>query len=752
MLTDAQKRDPAYWLSAAVHGNWYGKYNSGGSRETAPGTIGDLSVGYVDLADRAAKAHDILVYMGVPGAQKIVSKWIEGIVGNGYSFANKDEERYVNGFLNAAGEGGLGAGILDSGLVANHWKSLPPADVAQLVNTLRDTLGANSAQFQQVVRLTQSQDPNDKLCPAGFGTNGFIRANSLMPYMIRFENDTNATAPAQQVSVVDPLSTNLDWTSFELTEVGFGDHIISVPAHSQYFETTVPMSYNGVDFEVDVYAGIDFKTGEVYADFYSIDPLTGVPPGVMVGFLPPEDGTGRGNGHISFTVRGKTNLVTGTLIRNVAYITFDYQEIISTDQINPHDASAGFDLTKGINTIDASAPVSSVAALPYVSTNTSFTVNWSGTDAGSGIVSYDLYVSTNGAAWKVLLTGTTNTSLSLTGAIGNSYGFYSIAHDGVGLVETAPTSADATIIIAPHLAPEFVPLDPTNQNQFVAVGQHISFTNTATSPDMPITYSLGYGAPSGASISTNGVFSWTPSCEQASTTNVITIWATDSYGIPLSNAVSFVVAVSECLQLNVGSTVLQVGQTSSVPVSIISTLNLTNLSFSITYPTNRFTNWVVTPALSAIGTTTVQRVDGVKTWLNLPAKSGHSFNGPTVVATLSFQALPASSAFVPLTPAEVVGVKTDGSVVGNSSGVPGRAVVIGPEPLLEAGIQSNATRMITVYGNPGSRIQMAYVTNVLSTNWMPASQMTLTNLYHLQPVYEPLPEIYYRAWEMGEGQ
>ncbi|MCX6925469.1 MAG: hypothetical protein NT154_20015, partial [Verrucomicrobia bacterium] len=287
MLTDAQKRDPAYWLSAAVHGNWYGKYNSGGNRETAPGTIGDLSVGYVDLADRAAKAHDILVYMGVPGAQKIVSKWMEGIVGNGYSFANKDEERYVNGFLNAAGEGGQGAGILDSGLVPSHWKSLPAAEVANLLNALRDTLGSDSSQFQQVVRITQSQDPNDKLCPAGYGTSGFIRANSLMPYMIRFENGTNATAPAQQVSVVDPLSTNLDWTSFELTEIGFGDHIISVPAHSQYFETTVPMSYNGVDFEVDVYAGIDLTTGKVYSDFYSIDPLTSLPPDVMTGFLPP---------------------------------------------------------------------------------------------------------------------------------------------------------------------------------------------------------------------------------------------------------------------------------------------------------------------------------------------------------------------------------------------------------------------------------------------------------------------------------
>ncbi|MCX6925470.1 MAG: hypothetical protein NT154_20020 [Verrucomicrobia bacterium] len=426
----------------------------------------------------------------------------------------------------------------------------------------------------------------------------------------------------------------------------------------------------------------------------------------------------------------------------MAYITFDNQEIISTDQINPHDAAAGFDLTKGINTIDASAPTSSVAALPYVSTNTSFSVNWSGADAGSGVVSYDLYVSTNGGAWRALLTGTTNASLSFQGAMGNSYSFYSIAHDGVGKIEVAPASADATIIVAPHFAPEFEPLAPTNQSQFVAVAQHIDFTNRANSPDMPITYSLDPRAPVGASISTNGVFTWTPSCGQGSTTNVVTIWATDNYRIPLSNSISFLVAVSECLQLNVGSTVLQVGQTSSVPVSIISTLNLTNLSFSIVYPTNRFTNWVVTPALSAIGATTVQRIDGGRTWFNLPAKSGQTFNGPTVVATLSFQALPASSAFVPLTPADVVGRKTDGSAVGNSSGVSGRAVVIGPEPLLEAWMGANSSRMITVYGNPGPSIQMAYVTNITSTNWQTAWRVPMTNLYQYYPVNQAAPRIF----------
>jgi len=40
---------------------------------------------------------------------------------------------------------------------------------------------------------------------------------NLFAYEIVFENETNATAPAQAVQISDTLSTNLDWQTFELT-------------------------------------------------------------------------------------------------------------------------------------------------------------------------------------------------------------------------------------------------------------------------------------------------------------------------------------------------------------------------------------------------------------------------------------------------------------------------------------------------------------------------------------------------------
>jgi hypothetical protein len=61
-------------------------------------------------------------------------------------------------------------------------------------------------------------------------------------------------------------------------------------------------------------------------------------------------------------------------------VVFDYNAPIDTPEVH--------------NTLDSQAPSSSVMALPATTTNTVFTVSWSGEDesGGSGIASYDLYV------------------------------------------------------------------------------------------------------------------------------------------------------------------------------------------------------------------------------------------------------------------------------------------------------------------------------------------------------------------------
>ncbi|MCL7489108.1 MAG: thrombospondin type 3 repeat-containing protein [Desulfobulbaceae bacterium] len=282
-----------------------------------------------------------------------------------------------------------------------------------------------------------SRDPNALTGPGGYGDQNYIQFGSVLPYMIEFENDAIATAPAQQVDITNNLDSNLDWSTFELTEIKFGDIFIAVPPGSKTFETKVSMTYQDVTFNVEINAGIDETSGQVYAHFYSIDPATGIPPAVDIGFLPPEDGTGRGMGHVSYVINHKDTLDENTEIRNIALIVFDLGEQIYTNQVDPHDPSQGTDPAKeALVSLDKNRPSSSVISLPEEATSTVFTVAWAGSDSASGIASYNIYVRDGQEiTWYLWKERTTATSAEFAGTYGHIYEFFSVATDNVGFIE-----------------------------------------------------------------------------------------------------------------------------------------------------------------------------------------------------------------------------------------------------------------------------------------------------------------------------
>ena len=293
-------------------------------------------------------------------------------------------------------------------------------------------------------------DPNQMTGPGGYGPNDFIASVSALAYRIDFENVTNATAPAQQVIITDQLSTNFDWTTFNVSEFGFGDMLVSLPPGVQQLQTNVPFSYLGTNFQVQIQVGINPASGLISAAFRSIDPTTSLPPPVNIGFLPPEDGTGRGQGHVTYTIHAKAGLPTGTQLRNVALISFDNQPSIATDQVNDLNPAAGTDPTKEVLiTLDSVAPTSHVLPLPAQSQLLQVPVSWIGQDdaSGSGIASYDIYVSDNGGAWALWQSAATTTSATFKAQAHHTYGFYSRAHDNAGNVEAAHLTADATTTV-----------------------------------------------------------------------------------------------------------------------------------------------------------------------------------------------------------------------------------------------------------------------------------------------------------------
>jgi hypothetical protein len=84
-------------------------------------------------------------------------------------------------------------------------------------------------------------------------------------------------------------------------------------------------------------------------------------------------------------------------------------------------------------------------------------------------------------------------------------------------------------------------------NQTVFANTPLSFTASATDTDQPpqtLTFSLGPGAPAGASVNpSTGLFSWTPTAAQAPSTNTLTVMVTDNGVPPLSASATFTVVV-----------------------------------------------------------------------------------------------------------------------------------------------------------------------------------------------------------------
>jgi RHS repeat-associated protein len=285
-------------------------------------------------------------------------------------------------------------------------------------------------------------DPNELITPAGFGAAGFIDPAQVLPYTIGFENDPmKATAAAQDVTVTQTLDPNLDGSTFQLGDIQIGTITISVPAGLSSFTKTIDATnVDGTPLQVQISANLDEGTWVVTWTFLSLDPATGLAPAdAVAGFLPVDDATGRGQAFVHYTIQPKANLATGTTISAQAIVVFD-----SNSPLNTNTAA---------NTLDAGPPTSSVSPLPAVVNSTSFAVSWSGADdkGGSGIATYDVYVSVDGGAFTPWLTATAQTTATNTGSFDHTYAFFSVATDNLGHREATPAAAEASTTLAPPM-------------------------------------------------------------------------------------------------------------------------------------------------------------------------------------------------------------------------------------------------------------------------------------------------------------
>lgn len=204
-----------------------------------------------------------------------------------------------------------------------------------LQNSVDKLLGWADDDTTQVVRPA---DPNDKLGPPGLGAQHAVTADEELAYTVRFENQAAATAPVQELVVVDYLDPDLDWSTFRFVDITYGDRTVPAGGATGFSLRDYPGSSTVVTGEtegemaIDISAALDPVTGRVEWRMRAIDTATGLPPeDPLAGFLPPEDGTGRGQGQVTFSVRPAPGLALGTQITNLANIVFDTNPAIATN-------------------------------------------------------------------------------------------------------------------------------------------------------------------------------------------------------------------------------------------------------------------------------------------------------------------------------------------------------------------------------------------------------------------------------------
>lgn len=317
-----------------------------------------------------------------------------------------------------------------------------------------------------MITQTFTLDPNEKIGPQGVASNGFVSGQRLIPYAITFENSQTATAPVRNILIQDVLDNRvIDLTDVVIGPIAVAGQVITpteIPLSVSPFSTTIDLRPAN-NLIVSINASLNIPSSTLQWSFASIDPTTGKPPtDPSAGFLPPGN-----DGSVVVTVKPLATAATGTVVQNAASIVFDVNTPVATPTWS--------------NTLDNSLPVSHVTELPAVEASSNYPVMWSGTDVGSGIQAYTIYVSDNGGPFSAWQANIAANSATYPGQTGHTYAFYSIARDLVGNIEAAKTAAETSTQVVPSSPPVIVVTETLSRDSQNNVVANVSLANTGSS-------------------------------------------------------------------------------------------------------------------------------------------------------------------------------------------------------------------------------------------------------------------------------
>ena len=285
------------------------------------------------------------------------------------------------------------------------------------------------SQQTQLVAAVSSFDPNEIAGPPGYKNEQYLNTQNF-GYTIFFENLASATAPAQEVVILDTLEADkYDLESFTFGPFSFGgDYYNPLPGLKE-FTLDIPLE-NGNTNIVRVNASFDTETRVAYWQFITLDPgtmeLTEDPDG---GFLPPNNASPEGEGSVSYNIQLLDNSPNNTEIKAKAKIFFDLNEPIETNEY--------------INTLDLEPPNSTMTGVFTTWEENLYRIEWEGSDTQSGVRYYTIYMAMDDDEYDAWFTSASN-SFYFKADPGSVYRFFCIATDSTGNTETMKNTAEAS--------------------------------------------------------------------------------------------------------------------------------------------------------------------------------------------------------------------------------------------------------------------------------------------------------------------
>ena len=208
---------------------------------------------------------------------------------------------------------------------------LIPADCA------KDHFDCYDCKCKETGYNQRSSDPNEIVGVTGMGdpsTQRFVRPGDWLEYTVYFENKATADVPAQEIYIDMALNPAVvDMRSLTFGDVVFGSQTVDA-LNGRKANGTFSVTQKGTRYLVNGEATRDARTGAIHWYMRSYDASAEengfFPEDIHAGFLPPNDGTHRGEGHVAFRVKVKDNAPDGAFINAEAVIVFDANDPITT--------------------------------------------------------------------------------------------------------------------------------------------------------------------------------------------------------------------------------------------------------------------------------------------------------------------------------------------------------------------------------------------------------------------------------------